>query len=266
MGTPDMSQPAAFIWYELMTPDPDGARRFYGAVTGCRIDEEPAGGMDYRMIATDRGFAGGVLGLSPAMVAQGTRPMWVGYLHVTDVDAAARAITGDGGQVLMPPTTMQGVGRMAMLADPQGAPFYVMTPQGGGESTVFAPGAPGHVGWNEHIAPDLTAAWDFYVRHFGWHRGEDVDIGPAGIYRLFTRGADSIGGFMRARTGRDRALWRFYIGVPDIDAAHEAVRQAGGTILFDPMEVPGGQFVLHGTDPHGADFALIGPGAAKASS
>ncbi len=29
----------------------------------------------------------------------------------------------------MPPTDIQGVGRIAMVADPQGAPFYIMTPQ-----------------------------------------------------------------------------------------------------------------------------------------
>ena len=54
-----MSNPAgSFIWYELMTPDPAGAARFYGAVVGWTIaaERDPASGdMDYRMIGRSSG-------------------------------------------------------------------------------------------------------------------------------------------------------------------------------------------------------------------
>ncbi|MEJ0100407.1 MAG: hypothetical protein WDO12_12000 [Pseudomonadota bacterium] len=55
------------------------------------------------------------------------KPTWLGYLHVADVDAATRAIVADGGKVLMPRMDLP-VGKIAMVADPMGSPFYVMDP------------------------------------------------------------------------------------------------------------------------------------------
>ena len=70
---------SAFIWYELMTPDPDAAGQFYNAVVGWtfadKASAEQAGPMDYRMIVrSDGGFAGGVLKLGNEMIAGGARP------------------------------------------------------------------------------------------------------------------------------------------------------------------------------------------------
>jgi predicted enzyme related to lactoylglutathione lyase len=33
----------------------------------------------------------------------------------------------------------------------------------------------------------------------------------------------------------------------------------GGTILVEPMEIPGGEFSLNVMDPQGAAFGLVGP-------
>src|SRR5689334_12109419 len=110
-----------FIWYELITPDPDAAKAFYDAVVGWDIEPRPAGDLDYRMIRRgDGGNAGGVMRLSPDMANHGGQPVWLGYLHTDDVDATVAAITGEGGEVHMPPTDMLGVGRIAMVTDPQG--------------------------------------------------------------------------------------------------------------------------------------------------
>ena len=76
----------SFIWYELMTGDPDGAARFYGAVVGWTIagaaDPAVPGGVDYRMFGrSDGGNAGGMLALNADMLAGGARPGWLGYLY-----------------------------------------------------------------------------------------------------------------------------------------------------------------------------------------
>src|SRR3990170_2568514 len=115
----------SFIWYELITPDPDGSKRFYDAVVGWDIEAQPSGDMDYRMIRrSDGGHAGGVLRLSDDMASHGARPVWLGYIGVDDVDASVAATEQSGGKALMPATDMPGVGRIAMVADAQGAPFY----------------------------------------------------------------------------------------------------------------------------------------------
>ena len=171
------SSAGSFIWYELMTSDANAAARFYGAVVGWQIADQAdpqAGGMDYRLIARDDGgSAGGVLQLAPDMLANGAHPAWVAYLHVTDVDLAVQAITADGGQALMPKMTLP-VGEIAMVTDPMGAPFYVMTPvpppgKPDAVSDLFSVDGPQHIRWNELCSPDVARARAFYARHFGFH-------------------------------------------------------------------------------------------------
>ncbi len=100
-------KPGGFIWYELMTTDSTAAARFYGAVIGWKIPDraDPNGppDRDYRMIVRDDGgSAGGVLQLTKDMLSNGAKPTWLGYLHVTDVDAALKAMAADGGRTYLP--------------------------------------------------------------------------------------------------------------------------------------------------------------------
>ena len=260
-----MTEASNFIWYELMTPDPAGAAQFYGAVVGWTIaaDRDPAAGdMDYRMIGrSDGSNAGGVLALNADMLAGGARPIWIGYLHVADVDAAVAAITADGGAVQMPAMDIP-VGRIAMVTDPQGAPFYIMDPvppEGGGESDVFSVTEPQRVRWNELATSDPDAAIAFYQKHFGWGQEGEMDMGPIGAYRFIQRGDVGLGAVMPLMEGIPAPMWSHYIGVDDIDRAHAAVKAHGGTVTNEPMEIPGGEYAMNGIDPQGAAFGLVGP-------
>lgn len=260
-----MAQASNFIWYELMTPDPAGAARFYGAVVGWTIaaERDPASGdMDYRMIGrSDGGQAGGVLALDAAMIAGGAHPVWLGYLHVADVDAAVEAIEADGGSVRMPAFDI-AVGRIAMVADPAGAPFYIMDPvppEGGGESDVFSVDRPQHVRWNELATSEPDRAIAFYAKHFGWGQEGEMNMGELGAYRFIQRGDVGIGAVMPLMPGMPAPMWSFYIGVDDIDRAQAAVTANGGTITNGPMEIPGGEYAMNGIDPQGAAFGLVGP-------
>src|SRR5690349_1917981 len=121
-----MPKSGGFIWYELMTPDPAAAKRFYDAVVGWSIGADSvAPGIEYRMIGrSDGGNAGSVLTLNDEMIAGGARPIWLGYLHTDDVDGKVAAIQADGGGVMMAPWDQPGVGRLAMVTDPSRAVFY----------------------------------------------------------------------------------------------------------------------------------------------
>ena len=125
------SDPGGFIWYELMTTDAAAAGSFYAAVVkGWKFGDRVPTEVEYRMIQrSDGGNAGGVLTLTEEMQSGGARPVWLGYLHVKDVDATAAAIKDKGGQVTTDPWDQPGVGRLAMVTDPQGAPFYLMAPE-----------------------------------------------------------------------------------------------------------------------------------------
>lgn len=256
--------PGDFIWYELMTPDAEGAKDFYDAVVGWSIGESVAEFNGYRMIATsDGGFAGGVLPLTAEMQEHGGKPTWLGYINTRDVDSSAASIEAAGGKVLLAPTDIPNVGRISMVSDPQGVPFYIMKPippaaDPNGRSEVYSREVPQRVAWNELATSDQKGAIDFYIAQFGWTKGDAMPMGEMGTYQLLSHGGDTIGAIMTK--GADKpSRWRFYIRVDDLDRAKSTVEAKGGTVVHGPVEVPGGDRVLIGIDPQGAEFALVGP-------
>jgi predicted enzyme related to lactoylglutathione lyase len=252
----------AFIWYELMTPDAEGAKRFYDAVIGWDI-HPPHDALGYRMIGrTDGGFAGGVLPMRDEMAQHGARPTWLGYVSVDDVDDMVERIEGKGGVTHMPPTDIDNVGRIAMVADTQGNAFYVMTPNPpegdeDKESDVFSATAEQRVGWNELSTADPAAARKFYGDLFGWTSEEFMPMGELGEYRFFAHQGTTIGAVSGCAAGAPTG-WRYYVRVPSISKSAEAVKAGGGTIAMGPHEVPGGDHIIIGHDPQGAEFALVG--------
>lgn len=264
-----MSNPTgSFIWYELMTTDSDAAAIFYRSVIGWEIgspQDADSSGQDYRMIGrSDGGYAGGMLKLTSGMLQGGARPAWLGYLHVVDVDAAVRDIVADGGKLLMPRTDLS-VGKIAMVADPLGTPFYVMAPipppgHPDAKSDVFDPGATQRVRWNELATPDLARAKAFYGKHFGFAFNETMPMGTMGEYCFIAHGdMPMIGALMQQPAHAPSVGWLFYFGVNSVAAAKGTIEAGGGTILRDPHEVPGGQWIAVATDPQGACFGVVGP-------
>jgi uncharacterized protein len=235
-----------WVWYELMTSDAAGAQSFYGPLLSWKIASPASDGFDYREIqAADDGFVGGILQITPEMV--GAQPGWVGYIAVDDVDASVASIEKAGGRLCMPARDMPGVGRFAMVFDPQGALFYVMKSATDDVSTAFAADAPnpGHCAWNELMTSDRAGAMAFYTGQFGWVKDGEMDMGPVGTYEMLRHGP-MIGGV------------NFYFRVSDIDGAIAMIGASGGTVINGPDEIPGGDFTINGIDPQGAYFALIG--------
>jgi predicted enzyme related to lactoylglutathione lyase len=251
-----------FIWYELMTTDAEGAKVFYDALVGWNIGESAPEYNGYRMInRSDGKFAGGVLPLTDEMQQHGARPAWLGYIYVPDVDEAAESIERAGGKTLMK-HDIPNVGRIAMVTDPQGAPFYVMKPlppegDPNAKSDVFDPKAEQRVGWNELSTSDPVAARRFYGEQFGWTSEQFMPMGEQGEYRFLEQNGVTIGAVAGTIDGQP-PHWRFYVRVPSITKAKESVEANGGKVAMGPMEVPGGDHILIGIDPQGAEFALVG--------
>lgn len=257
-SAPDL--PGSLIWYELLSPDPDASKSFYDSIVGWNIEATSGFPNGYRMIGRGDGkFAGGVLPLTAEMRGHGARPCWLGYIAVDDVDATAAAVKADGGAVLFPAIDIPNVGRIAMLADPQGAPFYIMRPTGNEASDAFSVDQSQHVRWNELSTTDPDAAIAFYTRHFGWVQEGDMDMGEMGKYRFLHANGVAIGAVMSKMPQMPVSAWTYYIGVDDIDRAAAAITAGDGTLLYEPMEIPGGEYALSALDPHQAMFGLVGP-------
>ena len=258
----------AFIWYELMTDDIPAARRFYREVVGWTIAAEgqpiPTG-TSYRMITrSDGGNAGGLLDLTDAMKADGAKPGWIAYIHHPDVDAALPTVTAAGGTIHMPPMDMPDLGRMAMVADGQGAAFYVMTPSPPPDrpqatSDVFDVEKAQHFRWNELWTTDQKAAVALYHELFGWTQDGAMPMGEMGDYLFIQNDGVGIGAVGKAQPGGEGSRWQFFAGVDNIDRAAEAVTATGGKLLGEPQQIPGGEYSVYAHDPAGATIGLVGP-------
>ncbi|CDX13384.1 Glyoxalase/bleomycin resistance protein/dioxygenase [Mesorhizobium sp. ORS 3324] len=249
-----------FFWYELMTTDLDAAEAFYTAVVGWRaepFDKTPGMPRYIVMNAGERGV-GGLMTMPEDATKMGMPPAWLGYIHTTDVDASTKALREAGGAVHRAPEDIPGVGRFAVVADPQGATFMLLQPNGPDQPPVPAT-TPGHIGWNELYTSDWKAAFDFYSGQFGWESAGEFDMGEMGIYKTFTAGPQSGGGMMNKPPQIPVPVWQFYFNVDAIDAAAKRVTDNGGKILMGPMEVPSAQWVVQCQDPQGAHFALLAP-------
>lgn len=244
-----------FIWYELMMPDLEAAKRFYGKVVGWTAKAMPMDDGGYTMFEADGAGVGGAMALGEEHKAQGIRPNWTAYVCVDDCDAAAEKAKALGGGVLRP---IPGIGRFAVISDPHGAVTAIMKPIPPSDARPRPPrGAVGHAGWHELYAGDADADIPFYRDLFGWTETGRYDLGAMGVYHLFGNADGEVGGIMTKPAQIPVACWCYYFEVDDVDAAAERVRQAGGAVLMGPMDVPKGSRVVQVADPQGANFALV---------
>ncbi len=122
MALHDPSKDGEFCWSELLTSDSAAGLEFYTALFGWKLIEA----MDMGPMGTYRVFGLGDVRLGGMMTAPKGAPMppmWIYYASTSDLDAALGRATKRGGKVLNGPMEVPGGGRIAQLADPQGAAF-----------------------------------------------------------------------------------------------------------------------------------------------
>lgn len=122
-----VNAPGSFCWFELLTRDPDGSIDFYQSVLGWGAKRHPyGGGGTYTEWSVDDEPFGGMLDTTSGSFPEDLPAHWMVYVAVEDTDATAARCKELGGQILVHPTTIEP-GRFAVLADPQGASFAVIT-------------------------------------------------------------------------------------------------------------------------------------------
>jgi predicted enzyme related to lactoylglutathione lyase len=124
-GAQLVNEPGSLTWNELLTRDVAGAKAFGEAVFGWRSEDQDFGGTTYTIIHVGDKAVGGIAAM-PQGVPEGVPAYWQTYFAVDDADAAVAKVQELGGAVAMPPMSAEGVGRFAVLTDPQGAQFGVI--------------------------------------------------------------------------------------------------------------------------------------------
>lgn len=110
-------------WADLNTPDPQRATEFYSQLFGWKLEAAEKDPSGYLHIRNGEHFIGGI---PPATHRNPEAPAhWLAYVLSSDCDATALAAKQMGAKFHLPPMTMEGVGRFAVVSDPQGAVFAI---------------------------------------------------------------------------------------------------------------------------------------------
>ena len=125
IGSGIVGEPNTLCWNELVTADTAGAAKFFGELLGWRSDAQRFGDVAYTKFVRDgTTVVGGMMPIGPG--AGPVPPHWLVYFAVGDCDASATRAGELGARTVTPPADIPGVGRFAVLEDPQGAVFAII--------------------------------------------------------------------------------------------------------------------------------------------
>lgn len=252
MGTRERYTPGTPSWCDLSTSDQDGAKRFYAALFGWEIEDNPVDETTvYSMMRLDGAYAAAISAQPAQQRDSGVPPMWNTYITVEDADAALARAGELGGTVHAGPFEVTTAGRMGVVQDPLGAFFEVWEPREHiGAGVVNAPGA---FTWCELVSPGIEAATEFYRELFGWtatpFEGMSIPYST-----LANADGHTIGG-VRPSTEAEPPHWLVYFGCGAIEPAVARVEELGGRRLSGPHDIGVGKLATV-ADPQGAVFAL----------
>ena len=227
------------------------ARKFYGELLGWRFEDTRRGDRPYVLASSAAGRVAGIVDIS-AMANAGQQ--WLSFMAVDDVNKSAAQVRSDGGKVLVEPRDLDGIGRAAVVADPQGAPL-------GLAQLLRNPPDPqqpiaNHFFWQEYLARDAAQALDFYKRLAAYESA--ITDSRLGIeYHVLRKTRGRAGLFQLPATVVDvEPNWLPYVFVSDPATVAARVPGLGGRIVVAARpDLRNGSLVVI-ADPGGAVLAL----------
>jgi predicted enzyme related to lactoylglutathione lyase len=117
--------PGTLCWNELATHETDNAKAFYTELFGWSEKTENMGDILYTTYMIDEQPVGGMYQMPPEM--KNIPSHWLPYFIVNNSDETASKTKESGGDILQPPWDVPDVGRVAVLKDPQGAAFGIVS-------------------------------------------------------------------------------------------------------------------------------------------
>ncbi len=263
-------------WVDTEQPDPEAAAVFYAGLFGWELEDRmPADAPGNYFVATIRGKE--VAAIGSQTEGAPSPPAWNTYVWADSADEAAERAQAAGGSVLAEPFDVMEAGRMAVIADPQGAAIRVW--QAGNHRGAQLVNEPGTWNFSELNTSDTNAARSFYNAVFGWE-AQDIELDgqtssmwrrpgygdhleerdPGLRRRMADQGAppgfeDAVAWLMPLDDQSGAAPhWSITFAVDDADVAAEKAGELGGKVLVPPMDLPYVRMTVL-SDPQGAVFA-----------
>ncbi len=245
------------ILVELVTPDLDASKRFYGSLFNWTYRDSRAGKYDYsEALLNGRPVAGIVHKDLPP--GEQKKPAWLNFISVADVDAAKNTAVAKGAKVLFEPQLLPGRGKEAVLADPQGAVFAVLASSSGDPPDELAD--PGEWIWSSLITSDVDAGAAFYQSLFNYEvYPVDDDGDGTSDHAVFASEnyARASANSLPEKRPDAHSHWISFVRVDDVAAAAAKATQLGGRVVVEPrVDRQGGKLAVV-ADPQGAHFGLM---------
>jgi uncharacterized protein len=245
--------PGTISWVDLMTPDPEGARKFYGSLFGWTFDVGPAEVGFYALCNRDGRRAAGIGKLPEGSPAPSS---WNVYFAVEDADATVARIKEKGGEVMMGPIDVMQEGRFAFALHPHNGAFGIW--QARRNTGVTIVDEPGATCWRELATRDAAKATSFLADVFGL---EPRKLEAPGVeYTTLHKGPETACGVMQMDAAQWPAEipthWMTYFAVANVDEAAPQVEALGGKVRVPPFDIPYGRTSLV-CDPWGATFHIM---------
>jgi uncharacterized protein len=239
------------VWRELMTRDAAKARAFYAQLFGWTYEELGHGALGlYTRILLGGKPIGGLWQIAPDNPATS---LWMSYVSVPDVDAAARQAVELGGKVVRGPAELPGLGRFAVLNDFAGAVIGVFRTLAG--DPPLEPPKPGEFCWESLGTPGVERAKIFYGKLFGWRTTK----GPEGAAARFSTEGTAQGNVADLIENKEFIpAWIPHVRVEKLGPLSDRVSELGGelTAIFSVARV-GRVAIIQ--DPAGGQLSLYEP-------
>jgi predicted enzyme related to lactoylglutathione lyase len=243
------------IFLELVTPDLDAAKQFYGKLFGWTFHDIDIGNTQYAEAIFDGHSVAGLI-YKEASPSANRQPAWLSFIAVRDVDSAKNIALQHGAKVLFEPHSLPERGRQAIFADPQGAVFAVLASSSGDPPDVLV--APGEWIWSSLITSDPQGAAIFYQTLFQYEIFDaPSDDGGRHVMLASDNFARASVNSMPEKSLGNHSHWLNYIRVEDaVEMSAKAVA-LGGRMLVEPRVDRHGGRIAVVADPQGAPFGLL---------
>ncbi len=243
------------VFVELVTPDVAAAKQFYAALFGWTYRDLQADGLVYAQAYLGQRPVAGMV-QRPIPAGEHRQPAWLSFLSVPNVDAARATASRLGGKVLFEPRDFPDRGREAVLADPRGAVFAVLTSSSGDPPDVLA--MPGEWIWSSLITPDPDADVAFYKALFNYEVFPLPEQNGAQHLMLASDGyARASMNPMPTSAPDGHPAWIDFVRVDDAVGVGSKALSLGGRVVVPPRVDRHGGKIAVVADPQGAVFGLM---------
>ena len=243
------------IFVQLVTPDLATSEAFYTGLLGWQFQPIPNTRVPYAAALSSGNLVAGVAQRAiPA--GQHLQSAWLGFFSVSDVNAAVTLAAAQGAKTLAAPHDVPGLGREAVLADPQGAVFGILASSSGDPPDILSP-----VGtwiWRSLLTTDPTSDAAFYNTVLGFNATPFPSEGAAqhlllvsGTYARAT--ANSLPG----NHPDMHPHWLNYVRVANAAQSAATATSLGGRVLVPPHPDRHGGMIAVVADPEGAPLGLF---------